>query len=229
MAAPAGATGLCDPEGHFCMQLDTTSASVCDLLRVGGLDPDTCSVQDAVRREVLRRSPLPQIRAFTVRFEDFWVLVAVGRTPVTGEVSEADLPEQATRAREAMERIGGAAVEQRAPPVIERIHDVQDIRFDWRFTLEGAALEEIAEEVRSRDATYAVTFQGPEGARLRAFAQASLATIDTLPARSVNGAGEAMTWLVRGAFLAVVLAAGGVWLSRRKGRGGMDARDLWPR
>jgi hypothetical protein len=53
-AAPAQALGLCDPDGHFCLQLDATSAITCDLTRLGGLDHSTCAPQDVATRDQMR-------------------------------------------------------------------------------------------------------------------------------------------------------------------------------
>jgi hypothetical protein len=226
-AVSARAEGVCDPAGHFCIQMDTTSAGVCDLLRPGGLDPDTCSVQDAQRRERARgESPRP-LRALTVRFDDWWVMAFLKRIDASGEIGPDEIAAQARSGRASMEQQVDT-LDDYATPSVRRIHDVQTIWFDTLGTRGGNRHEQIDVEVRAADAAYVATFYGPPGARLHAFAESALATLDTLPAKPSQGKGEAVTWIVRGLVVAVVLAILGWWIGRKKGRG-LDPRELWPR
>jgi hypothetical protein len=231
-APSAHAEGVCDPVGHFCIQMDTTSASVCDLLRPGALDPDTCSVQDAQRRERARKESPRPLRALTVRFDDWWVMASVKRVDASGEIGPDEIAAQARSGRASMEQQVDV-LEDYAVPSVRRIHDVQTIWFDTLATRGGNRVEQIDVEVRAADAAYAVTFHGPAGARLHAFAEGALATLDALPAKPSQGAGEALTWIVRGLVVAVVLAVVGWWVASRsrskRGARGLDSRDLWPR
>jgi hypothetical protein len=226
-ARTASAEGLCDPAGHFCMQIDTTSARVCDLLQRGGLDPDRCSVNDEERRESLRRAGGTPIAARVVRFDDFWVIVAVGRLDATDELSAADADAYAKLARvRAAPYIGADAV--LGSPALARVHDVQTVRFEAQ-DVEGVAGRALVfDEVRAQDATYLVSFEGPAGPRLAAFSDSALATLDALPARSSAGPGEGLKWIARSVIAAVGLAGLAVWLGRKRRRG-LDAHDLWPR
>lgn len=226
-ASPALAEGVCDPDGHFCVQLDTTSASVCDLLRPGGLDPDQCSVVDAQRREALRKASLRTVRALMIRFDDFWVDAVVTKEPPLGERTQAEVEARAKEARERLSREANVDVSVDGTSV-QRVRDVQVVRYLTRAPSE-AGLAVVVDDVYAADATYHVMLRGPEGARLGAFADAVTASIDAVPGRRAGGAGEAVTWLVRGLLVAVVLAAAGIALGRRKGRRGIAAGDLWPR
>jgi hypothetical protein len=227
-AVSARAEGVCDPAGHFCIHIDTTSASVCDLLRPGDLDPDKCSVQDAQRRELARKDSPRPLRALTVRFDDWWVLMSVKRLDSSGEIGPDAISEQARFVRAAIEKQTDS-VDQFATPSARRIHDVQTIWFDTLATRRGNPAEQIDVEVRAADASYDISFFGMPGARLHTFAENALATLDTLPATPSRGPGEAVSWMVRGLVVAVVLAALGLWLGRRKKRTGLDSRELWPR
>jgi hypothetical protein len=224
----ARAASICDPAGHFCIHLDTTSASVCDLLRLGELDPDACSVQDATRREVVRAwSPRP-MRALTIRFDDWWVFATITRIDNGGELPENALDSTARRARAGLEKQADT-VDSFAPPTVRRIHDVQTIWFDTLATAGGNHREQIDVEVRAADASYGITFHGPPGPRVHAFAESALATLDALPAKRSNGPGEAITWTLRALVIAAVLAVAGWWLGKRRKGGGLSSRDLWPR
>lgn len=224
----ARADGVCDPAGHFCVHIDTTSASVCDLLRPGGLDPDTCSMQDVERRDRARAySPRP-LRALTVRFDDWWTLTSVRRTDAGGEIGADAVTTQGRLVRAAIEPQVDS-IDDFAAPSVRRIHDVQTIWFDTLATRAGNRAEQIDVEVRAADATYDLTFYGPPGARLHAFAENALGTLDALPARASHGPGEAVTWMVRGLVVAAILALVGWWVGKRKKGRGMGARELWPR
>lgn len=227
-ARDARAVGACDPEGHFCVQFDTTSASVCDLLRPGELDPDACSIRDVARRELVRGWKTRPFRALVIRFDDWWVFAMVTRIPVTGELAEGQLD---AHAREVREHIGPHAwpIDTFAAPVMTRVHEVQAIRFDALGTVEGTPVEQVDVEVRAADASYDIAMQGPAGARLHAFADAATASIDAIPASRSTGPGTAISWLVRGLLIALVIAAAGWWIGKRRGRAAFDSRDLWPR
>jgi hypothetical protein len=108
---------------------------------------------------------------------------------------------------------------------LSRVSDVQVVRGEARNSsagVDGVVLQRIVGfEVRARDATYVVVFGSMEreAARLAAFADAAMATIDALPARGPEGAATAITWMLRGLVAAVVLAAVVVWMGRRRGKG----------
>jgi hypothetical protein len=224
----ARAETVCDPGGHFCLHMDTTSASVCDLLRPGQLDPDACSVQDATRRETVRAwSPRP-MRALTIRFDDWWVFATITRIDKGGELPESALDSAARRSRAGLEKQVDS-VDSFAPPTIRRIHDLQTIWFDTRATAGGNQREQIDVEVRAADASYGITFHGPPGDRLHAFVENALSTLDAVPAKSSNGPGEAITWTLRALLIAAVIAVAGWWLGRRRKRSGLSSQDLWPR
>ncbi len=225
--ATARAEGVCDPAGHFCVHIDTTSASVCDLLRPGGLDPDTCSMQDVERRERARASSPRPLRALTVRFDDWWTLTSVTRMDAGGEIGADVVASQGRRVRAAIEPQADS-IDDFAAPSVRRIHEVQTIWFDTLAMHAGNRAEQIDVEVRAADATYDLAFYGPPGPRLHAFAENALATLDALPAKTPHGPGEAITWIVRGLVIAGILAVIGWWLGKRRNRRGMDARDLWP-
>jgi len=226
VAQPALALGLCDPDGHFCIQVDATSATACDLTRPGGLDRHTCAAEDQAVRDRLRAGPVPPLRAFMLRFDSVFVLVAVSRLPAEPELADDELAARGSVIRANNER--SVKFDAFAPPQASRIHDVQVIRFDSQWTLDGKAVEEVNYEVHARDAMYVVGFFGARGQPLAAFADSAIATVDALPASRPTGAGEALRWLLRGLFAAVVLAGAFLWLRRRKGNG-MASADLWPR
>jgi hypothetical protein len=115
-----------------------------------------------------------------------------------------------------------------APPRTSRVHDVQVIRFDSVWTEGDHRVEEIDMEVRASQGEYMVTFEGPPGPRQAAFADAVIATLDTVPVARTKGPAEALEWILRACVAAGVLAGILVWLSRRKGPS-IDARTLWPR
>jgi hypothetical protein len=226
----AGATGVCDPLPlhHFCVQMDTTSATVCDLLHPGGLD-DACDPSDVNLRDAVRRRPIPPLRALLVRFDDATFYFEVTRHEEAPELDQKDLAAHAREVRETTDRTGPVAAAF-APPVLSRVGGVQIVRFDRQW-FQGAAgrMEEVDVEVRARDAMYTMSFQGRAGPRLVAFADAALATIDARPRLAATGAGDALAWIVRGALAAGAIAVLLIWLGRRKGRGpGIDARQLWP-
>jgi hypothetical protein len=224
----ARAESICDPDGHFCIHIDTTSASVCDLLRPGELDPDACSVQDVTRRETVRAwSPRP-MRAMTIRFDDWWVFSTVTRIDKGGELPESALDSAASRARAGLEKQVDS-VDSFPPPTVRRIHDVQTIWFDTLAKAGGNPREQFDVEVRAADASYGITFHGPPGPRLHAFVENALSTLDALPAKPSNGPGEAITWTLRALLVAAVLAVAGWWLGKRRKGGGLSSRDLWPR
>ena len=227
-AASTQAEGICDAAGHFCIHVDTTSASVCDLLRPGDLDPDTCSVQDIKRRERARNESPRPMRALTVRFDDWWALVMVTRVGLSGEVGPNEIAATAQSFRTSLAREVDS-IDGFAEPTVRRVHDVQTVWFDTQVTRNGGRAEEIDVEVRAADASYAISFHGPPGARLHAFAESSLSTLDTLPAKASRGPGEAISWIARGVVIAVVLAFAGWWVGKRKKSAGLEARDLWPR
>jgi hypothetical protein len=227
-AASTQAEGICDAAGHFCIHVDTTSASVCDLLRPGDLDPETCSVQDITRRQRARNESPRPMRALTVRFDDWWVLVMVTRVGLSGEVGPTEIAATAQSFRASLAREVDS-IDGFAEPTVRRIHDVQTVWFDTQVTHSGGRAEEIDVEVRAADASYAISFHGSPGARLHAFAESALGTLDTLPARASRGPGEAISWIVRGLVIAVLLAFAGWWVGKRKKGAGLDARDLWPR
>ena len=87
-------------------------------------------------------------------------------------------------------------------------------------------------EVHASEGVYAVSFQGPAGPRMSAFADAVIGTLDAVPAGRGNGSGDAMRWWVY--FCSAAGAAAGVMAvamirrGRRKGRA-IDAQELWPR
>jgi hypothetical protein len=224
-AAPALALGLCDPRGHLCVQIDSASATVCDLTRLGGLDRRTCTAQDATLRDDLRTGKWPPFAAFVLRFDGGAMLVMASKQPARSELTEGELAAHAATIRAGVETT--TKVDSFAPPRLERVHDVQVVRFDSQWTAKGQAMEELDAEVLANDAAYMVSFQGPAGQPLAALAESAMATLDALPASRGAGPGEAIKWGLRGLFAALVITAGMVWLGRRKS--GMASRDLWPR
>jgi len=224
---PALAEGICDPEGHFCFQIDTTSAHVCNVREPGRLDPANCTQQDdAVRDKVRAHPPLP-LRAVVIHYDEGDVLVSVARYEAHSELPPTDLH---GHDRDIHSRLAGAgmSLDESMPPTMRRIHDVQVARFGGRWVSGGAALASVVEEVRARDATYWVYFESGAGKDLATYADDALNSLDALPATSGHGAGEALMWLVRAVMSAVGLAVGFLLVKRLRGRGGMDARDLWP-
>jgi hypothetical protein len=226
-ARPALAEGICDPQGHFCFQIDTTSAHVCNVREPGRLDPANCTQQDdAVRNKVRAHPPLP-LRAVVIHYDDDAVLVSVARYEAHSELPPSDLH---AHDRDIHARLAGAgmALDESMPATMRRVHDVQVARFGGRWVSDGVPLASLVEEVRARDATYWVYFESAAGKDLAAYADDALSTLDALPATSGHGGGEALMWLVRGVMSAVGLAVGFLLVRRLRGRGGMDARDLWP-
>lgn len=224
---PALAEGICDPEGHFCFQIDTTSAHVCNVREPGKLDPANCTQDDdAVRDKVRAHPPLP-LRAVVIHSDDDAVLVSVARYEAHPELPPSGLQ---GHDRDIHARLAGAgmALDESMPPTMRRVHDVQVARFGGRWVSDGVPLASVVEEVRARDATYWVYFESAAGKDLATYADGALSTLDALPGSSGHGAGEALMWLVRVVMSAVGLAVGFLVVRRLRGRGGMDARDLWP-
>jgi hypothetical protein len=226
-ATPALATGLCDPDAHFCVQVDTTRAITCDLTRPGGLDPQTCMQEDLTLRDQVRAAQWPIFRALVLRFDGWHVLVGVAKRPPTPELSSADVDAHASRVRAMAE--ASRKLDVFAPPRMSRIRDVQVIRLDSVWTEGDDRVEEIAMEVHASQGVYAVSFQGPAGPELSAFADGVIGTLDTVPASRANRSSEAMKWLLGACgFAGAAIGYALVRLGQRKGRG-IDARTLWPR
>jgi hypothetical protein len=226
VAAAAHADGLCDPDGHFCVQVDTTSAIACNLLRLGGLDAQTCRPEDLPVRERMRAANPHPFAARIFRFDGWQAFVVVVRHPALPELEEADLDAHAREVNAKMDKAQKADVV--ATPHLSRSHDVQTIRFARQWDYEGQRLEEIDVEVRASDAAYIVSARGPAGPQLSAFADSIMSTLDAVPASRTKGPGEALTWLLRAVLAAAAIAIAVVWLGRRKHRGA-GAQDLWPR
>jgi hypothetical protein len=207
---------------------DTTSAHVCDVLLPRGLDRSECDASDLALREALRHKDDVPLRALVVRFEDEQVLVEIDRHPPSPELTQATLPEHERWMRANLE--ASQRVDAFAPLRIVRVNGVQVVRFDSQRTAGDDKLETIGGEVRAQPATYTVLFQGTPGPRLVGFADHAMATVDALPVAPPTGAGEAVTWGLRGLAVAALVVGIGWWVGRRRGRrGGIDARDLWPR
>ena len=235
-------TGICDPQGHFCIQLDTTSARVCAPLRPGGLNAADCEAVDADVRTAIRRvaGEGPRdgavVDLLVVRFDGWQALVTVIRAPVRPEAAG---PAEAAAFWDriaASLRPGGWLLEQAQAPSPTRVHDVQVIRTAARMSSAGIGgvvrAHLVGFEVRARDASYLALFQSAEqdAARLAVFADQSVSTLDALPMRSPTASGEGLAWLLRALVLAALIVGIAWWIGRRKGRrGGIDARDLWPR
>jgi hypothetical protein len=227
LARPAAATGVCDPDGHFCIQVDTTSAHVCDVLATRGLDRTECQASDLELRDKLRHHDPPPVRALVIRYEDEQVFVEIDRHKALPELEESQLEEHARWMRSNVEE---RALDAFRPVRIVRVNGVQAVRFDWEWTENDTRFEVIGVEVRALPATYSVLFQGTPGTRLAGLAEAAIATIDALPMERATGPGEAVTWLLRALAVAAVLVGVAWWIGRRRGRRpGIDARDLWPR
>lgn len=241
----ASATALCDPAGHFCIQVDTTSATACTPLRPGGWTPATCQASDGDARKYAKaldertHGAVRMVDALVARFDDMTTKVVLYRQAAQHE-ADGD-----AGAREAMKlwtghlehaRPAGWLAEEVQPPTLSRVNGVQVARLETRLSSAGIGgaifSRDLAYEVRTRDAAYLVTFEAEDvnAARLSAMADGAMATLDAVPVESAKGAGEALVWLLRVVLAAVVLV-GLAWLvGRRKGRrGGLDSRDLWPR
>ncbi|HEY3816780.1 MAG TPA: hypothetical protein VGL81_06405 [Polyangiaceae bacterium] len=169
-ARPAAALGLCDPAGHFCVNVDDTSATVCTPLRPGGLTPATCAASDVDARQLAKRmtevshGALHMLDWFVVRFDDWAAKIMLVRRAAEPEVADGG-------AREAMHEIlrwlgsaphGGVLVEEVTPPTLSRRNGVQVARLESRFStagIGGAVISrDVAFEIRARDAAYIVTF-----------------------------------------------------------------------
>jgi hypothetical protein len=226
VATPAYATSLCDPDGHFCVQVDTTSAIACDLTTPGALDPRTCAREDLAIRDQVHAAQWPIFRALVLRFDDWNVVVGIAKHPAMPELSSTEIDAHAARVRAMAE--AAHKLEAFAPPRTSRIHDVQVIRFDSVWNEGDHRVEEIDMEVHASQGEYMVSFEGPPGPRQAAIADSVIATLDTVPAVRTNGPGDALTWILRACVAAGVIAGILVWVSRRKGPS-IDARTLWPR
>ena len=244
-ARTASAASLCDPAGHFCLQIDTTSATVCRPLQPGGLNPESCSAADGEMRRSARKmdetthGAIRAVDGLVLRFDDLAVSVLLIRRAAEPEAGgDAGAREAMTVWTQwfARSRPAGWLVEEVQPPTLQRINTVQVGRLEMRLSSAGiggaVVLRNVTYEVRARDAAYLVSFDAaePEAERLSAVAAASMATLDTIPVKSPTNAGDALTWLVRGAVAAVVLVGVGWLVGRRRGRRpAIDSRDLWPR
>jgi hypothetical protein len=241
LARRAGATGICDSDGHFCIRLDTTSARVCAPLRPGGLETTDCDAVDAALRATARRAAGEGTRdsrivdAIVVRFDEWQAVVSVIRAPAQPEVAGTADAAAFWDQLAARLRPEGWLAEQVQPPTPSREHDVQVIRTAARLSSAGVggvlSAHVIGFEVRARGASYVVLFQGAEenAAKIAAFADQTMATLDAVPVRDPSASGEGLAWLARGAAIAAIIAGLAWWMRGRKGRrGGIDARDLWP-
>jgi hypothetical protein len=245
LAPLASAMGLCDPGGHFCLRLETTSARVCAPLRPAGLNATDCQPGDGELRENERRAAAtrqPDVKVvdqLVVRFDEWSVMVTVARVGSVPEVevdgAGAEMARVWKRTSDLVRKDGWMA-EPVGTATLSRVGDVQVVRGEARSSSAGVdgivLLRTVGFEVRARDATYVVVFQSAEreAVRLGAYADAAMASIDAVPARSPAGAATSITWLLRGLLAAVVLAAVAVWMGRRRARGaGRPSSDVWPR
>jgi hypothetical protein len=232
IATPALATGLCDPDAHFCVQVDTTKAITCDLTRPGGLDPQTCTQEDATLRDQIRAAQWPIFRALVLRFDGWQAVVGVAKRPPTPELSNAEVDEHGKRVRAMAE--ARRKLDSFAPPRMWHVDDVQVIRLDSVWTEGDHRFEEIAMEVHASQGVYGVSVQGPARPELSALADAVIGTLDTVPAGRSRPSSGAMMWFVRACgFAGAALGYALVRLAfRRLGqrkRRGIDAQTLWPR
>jgi hypothetical protein len=241
----ASATAICDPAGHFCIQVDTTSATTCTPLRPGGWTPATCQASDGEARKYAKavdeatHGAVHVVDALIARFDDMTTTVMLYRRAAQPEVGGDAGARDAMRAwteHLAQARPAGWLAEDVQPPTLSRVNGVQVARLETRLSSAGIGgaifSRDIAYEVRTRDAAYLVTFEAEDvnAARLSAMADGSMATLDALRVESATGAGDALVWLLRGVVAAVVLVGLGWLVNRRKGRrSGIDSRDLWPR
>lgn len=243
-AGRAEAAGICDPGGHFCIQLDTTSARVCMPLAPGGLGGGGCEADDgdtaeAARQiETMTRGTMKAVGFAIVRFDDWYTIVTVVRRSANAEVTGD------AGAREALApfarffdgaRPAGWVIEETQPPSLLRLRGVQVARVEDRMSTTRdqrlVATRTVAFDVRTRDAAYIVTFDSADAdaTRLERFADAAMGTLDALPVKTAGDATDALVWLVRALIAAAVLVGvGWLWGRRKGGRGGIDARDLWP-
>jgi hypothetical protein len=241
----ASATGLCDPAGHFCIQVDTTSATVCRPLRPGGLNPSDCGASDGEVRKLAKRlaeatnGATRAVDALVARFDDLTATVVLSRRaaePETGGDAGAREALSGWTSLFAFARPAGWLVEDVQPPTLSRVNGVQVARLETRLSSAGIGgamiTRDIAFDVRTRDAAYLVTFDAAEAdaARLSSVADAAMATLDALPVKSTTASGEGLVWLVRGVVAALVLL-GLAWLLGRLGRrrGAAGGRGVWPR
>jgi hypothetical protein len=174
-----------------------------------------------------------------VRFEDLRVNVSITRDDAMPEL--ADDARLAAYARgfeqgaNAAMRSSGWLVEPVGGPSSSRIHDVRVARMQWHgvsANVTGAVhFVEIVYAVQAESAGYLVAFvtAGSDVSRVAPLAEATMATLEARPRGSTHRA-EALTWIARGLVAAVALAAVAIMFQRRsrRGRGAIDARDLWP-
>jgi hypothetical protein len=231
-ARSAAATPLCDTAGHFCLQVDTTTATVCQPLRPGGLTVAKCLASDGDTRKLAKQvdehthGAVRMVDTLVVRFEEWTAHVTLFRRDAAPEVPDG-------AAREALQPFvqgyahaakEGWLVEETAPPTLSRVNGVQVARLEERLSsagVDGAILgHSVAFEVRTRDAAYVVKFDALEtdAQRLVVLADATLATLDAVPVHSGAGPAEGLTWLLRGLVAAVILVGLG-WVVGRVRRG----------
>ena len=229
----AWATGLCDPAGHFCVQIDTTSATVCTPLRPGGLTPATCAASDGDLRKTAKsmdeatRGAVHAVDGLVVRYDDLTMTVLLVRRAAEPEAGGDAGAREATSAWTrllASARPSGWLAEEVQSPTLSRVNGVQVARLETRLSSAGiggaVVTRDLAYEVRTRDAAYLVTFDAndADAARLSSVADASMATLDALPVKSATSAGEGLLWLLRGVAAAAVLVGLAWLLGRRRGR-----------
>lgn len=227
-AGSAAATGLCDTAGHFCLQVDTTTATVCTPLRPGGLTRANCDTSDVEMRKAAKQMDEQThgarrvVDVLVVRFEDWTARIMLVRRDAEPEVADGGAREALQPFTHGFERAGKAGwlVEEVAPPTLSRINGVQVARLEERLSsagIGGTMIDRsVAYEVRTRDAAYVVIFDAAEAdaRRLNAMAETAMSTLDALPMQSGAGPAEALTWLLRGLVAAVVLIGVG-WLVGR--------------
>jgi hypothetical protein len=241
----AGAAGLCDPHGHFCIQLDTASARVCDPLKSDVHNDPACRGTDAQLRSIVRRLGVLShgtgrpADAMKVMFDDWTVVVVLLRGDAAPELTQEAAQREAATIVESIGRDrdgGGLPIEEVQPVALIRLHDVQAARLECRLAATHAEdammMRNIFYDVRARDAQYSVVFiaRDRDAARLAALVERSMGTLDALPVKeATGGAADGLVWLLRAVVAAAVLAVGAVLWRRRKGaKRGIEPKDLWP-
>ncbi len=243
--ARADAAGLCDTRGHFCIQLDTTSARVCTPMLPGALKGSGCEDGDhqvlemANNIEKLAHGSMHVVDALVAKFDDWSATILLTRREAEPEMAgDAGARDSMApwRLIYGQSHTDGWQVDAIRPPTLSRIHGVQVARLESRLSQTGAdgsvAGRNIAFDVRTRNAAYLVTFDTVDAhaQQLAALADGAIATLDALPVKAAGDASDALAWLARAVMAAVVLVALGYLWGRRKGaRRSIDARDLWPR
>jgi hypothetical protein len=241
----AFAANVCDPDGHFCIVLDTASALVCDTSPHAPPGSQTCEREDRELQSAARsvqhlRPDEHVVAAMVARFDDWRVNVLVTRSPLApemaGEAELAGFSAGLVAGLNASLRSMGWLVEESAPPQMLRVRGIQVLRTQAKGVTSGIGglmyLQSVRYEVRAQTSTYVVTLASTDEdpSRVARFGDTLIQSVDAMAQHPVD-ADETSKWVARLVLAAgalVALAFGLRARAARRGKRAIEPRDLWP-